>query len=169
MHHFILVIIVLVGVVALYCLLEDSCKNSMRKYRLTEEMLEEELRQAEEVYPKQLFVSDSYIFHKIYERMRLYKVDDIVWMHKAYVRDHRHFYRKQYYIAIYTYERKKSLMFCPYLCHDESEIDTILDYFQNRFSHILVGYSKEAERMFKNEFERFLQVKYNYGIKERQT
>ncbi|MBO5241636.1 MAG: hypothetical protein J6B19_03095 [Lachnospiraceae bacterium] len=167
MHHFILVMVALVGAFALYCLLDNPCKNSMRKYRLTEEMLEEELRQAEEVYPKQLFVSDNYIFHKTYERMRLFKVDDIVWMHKEYIRDHRYFYRKEYYIVIYTCDRKKSLMFCPYICHDESEIDMILEYFQKRFPHILVGYSKEAKRMFKKEYDRFLQVKYIYGIKER--
>lgn len=63
--------------------------------------------------------------------------------------------------------RRKCIKFCPYPCHDERETDTILNYVSKRFPHILVGYSKEAKQMFKKDFERFLQVKYNYGIEKR--
>ncbi len=166
-HNFFLIMGLVVVGFALFCIMGDPRTKTMRKYRLTEEILEDEFRSAEEVCKNQLYVSDNYVVHMLYAGMTVFKVEDIVWMHKEYIRDSRFFYRKEFYIVIYTNDRKKNLVFCPYPCHDEKEVDCILAYFDRRFPHILTGYSKEAKRTFEHEFERFLKVKYNYGLMKR--
>ncbi len=167
LHNFFLVLCFVVVCVCLYCIWDNPYTKAMKEYNLTEERLDAEFQCAEEVYKNQLYVSDNYIIHTLYAGMNVFKVEDVVWMYKEYIRDHKYLYRKEFYIVIYTKDRKKNLMFCPYPCHDERKVDDILNYFSQRFSHILIGYSKEAKRMFKHEFERFLQVKYRYGIKKR--
>ena len=51
---------------------------------------------------------------------------------------------------------------------DDTEEDQMMYYFSQKFPHIVVGYSKETKRIFKKEYERFLQIKYYSGLQKGQ-
>lgn len=166
---FILSIFLILVIICVVTLCMDTYKKTLKKCGMTQQQLEREYQAADEVYKNALYVSDNYLISKYgLKGFIVCEIDDIVWMYKEYVRDVDYFMKKEYYIVFHTKKQKKCYLFVPWRCYEERETDKILDYFRKRFPHILVGYSKEAKQMFKQDFNAFLQVKYNYGIKKRE-
>lgn len=154
-----------VGIALFVLLAQDQFAYQLKKYGITEEELEYDYQHADEVIRDTVFVGKKYMVAMIYASFTLYKIDDMVWMYKDYRRDK---YGKMYYLTIYSLDKKKKLLMIPSERYDTEE-DQVMYYFSQKFPHIVVGYSKETKRMFKKEYERFLQIKYYPGLqKERE-
>lgn len=153
------------GVAIFVLLAQDQFAHQLKKYGVTEEELEYDYQHAEEVIKDTVFIGKKYMAVMIYASFALYKIDDIVWMYKDYRRDKYH--NKCYYLVIYSVDKKKRLLMVPSE-RDDTEEDQVMYYFSQKFPHIVVGYSKETKRMFKKEYERFLQIKYYPGLQKEQ-
>ncbi len=157
---------VITGVIVFFCLNyfgANQVQREMKKYGITEDALEYEYQQAEEVVKDTVFVGRKYMIFLIYAGFIMYKIEDIVWIYKGAYKDK--YGKENYYLVIYFFNKTKKQILIP-SAGDDAEEDQVMYYFSQKFPHVVVGYSKETEKMFKKEYERFLQIKYYPGLKK---
>jgi len=158
------VVSVAVGIIFFVLLGQDQYEHQLKKYAITEEELDYDYQHADEVVANTYFFGKKYMIALIYAGIMLYKLDDIVWVYKDVYTDKTG--KKNDYLVLHTIDKKKHAL-PP--AHDDTEADKLLYYFSQKCPHVVVGSSKETKRMFKNEFDRFLQIKYYPGLqKERE-
>ena len=100
----------------------------------------------------------------IYAGFFMIRIKDIVWMYKSYsIGKHG----KSYYLVMYTVDKKKYTLTIPGQ-YDDAQEEAVMDYFSQKFPHVIVGDSLRARKMIKKDFDNLLQIKYYPGLLEEQ-
>ncbi len=147
--------------VLFYVVLRNPFLNALKKYNITKEDIDYDYQHADEVVKDMIYVGKKYLISTIYAGFFMLRNQDIVWMYKTYSKGK--YGRKYYYLIIYTRDKKKYTLMIPG-DYDDTQEDMVLYYFSQKFPHVIVGDSLKTKKMFKNDFENFLRIKYYPGL-----
>jgi len=144
-------------------ILAGNFDKNIRKYissnpAVSIEMLEADFSGARQI-GKKVWVGRRWTFDLNALDARLYENESIVWAYHYKTVQGNTTTRS----ALRIYDRKKKMYMIPV---PEKLVSIILSNYQANQPHMVIGYHKDLDTMFRNDFEGFLSLKYDTAERE---
>lgn len=166
---FAIVMTLLVNLLYVSILIYNPFKRALKKYCVTPERLDYDYQHAVEILKDTCYIGEKYFIHIKAASIVVIKNTDIVWIYKDYYyhTNGTRFskYEKRDELVIYTIDKKK-YEFTAYGGYTTDDILRIKKHYTEHFPHVLIGDGLERRRIFKEEYNRFLNIQYYPGLQK---